>query len=302
VLQTGEPYIGREVPIRWDRHADGREDLGYFHFVYQPVRGPDGRVQAVLTLGQEVTDIVRARQEAERLVALEQERASFEQQLIGIVSHDLRNPLQAILLGTAGLLRRDEVDERTTKAAARIQLAAERASRMVKDLLDFTQARLGGGIPLTPRPMDLHTLVRETLEELQAAYPERDLRVAAQGEGSGTWDADRLAQVVQNLTSNALKYSPAGTPVTVRSRAEGDRVELQVHNEGEPIGPEALARLFQPMQRATSQADSSGRSVGLGLFIVRHIVEAHGGTVRVESTAEQGTTFSVQLPRSAPKR
>ncbi|HZI05917.1 MAG TPA: PAS domain-containing protein, partial [Archangium sp.] len=93
VRRTGEPYVGREMPIRWDRHADGKLDDGYFHFVYQPVRGPDGGVEAVLTLGQEVTDVVRARQEAEQLAREQRERSDFEQQLIGIVSHDLKNPL-----------------------------------------------------------------------------------------------------------------------------------------------------------------------------------------------------------------
>jgi signal transduction histidine kinase len=216
------------------------------------------------------------------------------------VSHDLRSPLQAVLLSSASLLRREELDERTTKAAARIQSAAERASRMVKDLLDFTQARLGGGIPLAPRPADLHALVQQTAEEVQASHPERELRVEVQGEGGGTWDEDRLVQVVQNLVSNAVKYSPPGTPVTVRACDSREGVELVVHNEGAPILPEAMGRLFQPMQRATSQADSTGRSVGLGLFIVKHVVDAHGGTIDVTSTEAAGTTFTVWLPRQPP--
>ncbi len=91
------------------------------------MRGPDGRVEAVLTLGQEVTDVVRARQEAEHYAEEQRKRSDFEQQLIGIVSHDLRNPLSAILLGTTVLARREDLDERTTKAVTRIQAAAERA-------------------------------------------------------------------------------------------------------------------------------------------------------------------------------
>jgi len=299
VMRTGEPYIGREVTIRWDRHANGKLDDGYFHFVFQPVRGPDGRVEAVLTLGQEVTDVVRARQEAERYAEEQRKRSDFEQQLIGIVSHDLRNPLSAILLGTTVLARREDLDERTTKAVTRIQASAERAVRMVKDLLDFTQARLGGGIPVEPRPLDLHALTWQVLEEVRASFPERDLVVTAQGKGQGAWDADRMAQVVTNLASNALKYSPPDTPVRVRTRGDGDQVELEVHNEGAPIPPEALGRLFQPMQRASSQGDTAGRSVGLGLYIVDRIVQAHGGTITVKSTEGEGTTFTVRLPRIA---
>jgi PAS domain S-box-containing protein len=300
VMRTGEPYIGRQVPIRWDRHADGKLDEGYFHFIYQPVRGPDGRVEAVLTLGQEVTDVVRARQEAEHYAEEQRKRSDFEQQLIGIVSHDLRNPLSAILLGATALARRENLDERSTKAVVRIQASAERAVRMVKDLLDFTQARLGGGIPVEPKPLDLHALTWQVVEEVRASFPERDLVVTAQGNGQGTWDADRMAQVVTNLASNALKYSPPDTPVSVRTRGDGDQVELEVHNEGAPIPPEALGRLFQPMQRASSQGDTAGRSVGLGLYIVDRIVQAHGGTIAVKSTEGEGTTFTVRLPRLAP--
>ncbi|WP_309892677.1 PAS domain-containing protein [Archangium sp.] len=300
VMRTGEPYVGREVLIRWDRHADGKLDDGYFHFIYQPVRGPDGDVEAVLTLGQEVTDVVRARQEAERYARAQRERSDFEQQLIGIVSHDLRNPLSAILLGTTALARREDLDERSTKAVMRIQSSAERAVRMVKDLLDFTQARLGGGIPVVPRPLDLHDLTWQVMEEVRASFPERDLVVTAQGNGQGAWDADRMAQVVTNLASNALKYGTPDTPVSVRTRGDGDQVELEVHNRGAPIPPESLGRLFQPMQRASSRGDTAGRSVGLGLYIVDRIVQAHGGTITVKSTEAEGTTFTVRLPRLAP--
>jgi len=106
--------------------------------------------------------------------------------------------------------------------------------------------------------------------------------------------------VVQNLVTNALKYSPRGTAVRVQTGGERDWVTLRVHNEGAPIAPEALGRLFEPMQRATAEVDRAGRSVGLGLYIVKHLVEAHRGAVSVESSAEAGTTFGVRLPRRAP--
>ncbi|HYO57498.1 HAMP domain-containing sensor histidine kinase [Archangium sp.] len=147
--------------------------------------------------------------------------------------------------------------------------------------------------------MDLHALVCQVAEEVQANFPERELRVEAQGQAKGEWDPDRMAQVVTNLTSNALKYGRPGTPVTVRTRGDGDQVELEVQNQGTPIPPEARERLFEPLQRATSQADTSGRSVGLGLYIVKHIVDAHGGTIEVTSTEAEGTTFTVRLPRQA---
>ncbi|HEX8819960.1 MAG TPA: ATP-binding protein, partial [Archangium sp.] len=111
------------------------------------------------------------------------------------------------------------------------------------------------------------------------------------------WDPDRLGQVVQNLVTNALKYSPGDTPVRIETHAENGDVVLSVHNEGAPIPAERLGRIFQPLQRATGDVDKAGRSIGLGLYIVKQVVDAHGGTVWVESTAEAGTTFTMRLPR-----
>jgi len=226
-----------------------------------------------------------------------QQRVDFEQQLAGIVSHDLRNPLNAILLAAQALLRRDDLNEPQMRSVVRIHSSAQRAIRLIHDLLDFTQARLGRGIPVERRRLELHSFVRQVLEEVQANFPERQIQVQSQGDGRGKWDSDRLAQVLTNLLSNALKYSPAEAVVSLHIRDKGDWVELAVHNQGAPIPPEAMERLFQPLQRGSSQVDSSNRSVGLGLYIVKHIVEAHGGSIEVTSNARAGTTFLVRLPR-----
>ncbi len=226
------------------------------------------------------------------------ERADFEQQLIGIVSHDLRNPLTAIKLGVSALLRSPSLGDRETRGLLRVQESAERATRMVKDLLDFTQARLGGGIRLERRQADLHAVTRAVVDEVEASHPGRHILLRQEGDARGVWDPDRLAQVVQNLVTNAVKYSPPESAVRVLTGTDGDWAELTVENEGEPIPAERLPEIFRPMTRATSEIDRAGRSVGLGLYIVRHIVDAHGGNVLVRSN-EEGTVFLVQLPRSA---
>jgi signal transduction histidine kinase len=247
-----------------------------------------------------VMKTARARQRAEALAEELRQRADFEQQLIGIVSHDLRSPLNAILLGAMSLLRGEELGERQTMSVVRIQTAAERAQRMIRDLLDFTQSRLGGGLRIERGMTDLHDILRAVLEELQAAHADRELRVRLEGDARGEWDPDRLAQVVQNLVTNALKYSPEGTPVRIETRVEDTRVALSVHNEGAPIPPERLETVFQPLQRGSGEVDRAGRSIGLGLYIVKQVVAAHGGTVSVESTAGAGTVFTVLLPRRPP--
>ncbi|MCP3057492.1 ATP-binding protein [Myxococcus sp. K38C18041901] len=228
-------------------------------------------------------------------------QAEFEQQLVGIVSHDLRNPLQAIHMGAATLLRRDDLDVRVTKSALRIQSSVERAIRLVRDLLDFTQARLGDGIPVTRGPLDVHQLVAHVAEELGHAFPERELVVGAEGDGRGAWDGDRLTQVMHNLATNALKYSPASTPVRLSSRGADAEVVLEVHNQGAPIPHEQMVELFKPLRRGHHEAERRTGSIGLGLFIVESIVRAHGGSVQVRSNAEEGTTFTVRLPRSQPE-
>ena len=169
---------------------------------------------------------------------------------------------------------------------------------MVRDLLDFTQARLGGGIAVEPRPVNLHEVVREVLAEVEATHPGRELRVQTEGDGRGEWDPDRLAQVVQNLLTNALTYSPAGTPVQVLTRGEEEAVTLAVHNEGTPIPPERLRQLFEPFHRGEGTADRSSRNVGLGLYIVKQLVAAHRGSISARSAEGEGTTFEVRLPRA----
>jgi signal transduction histidine kinase len=226
------------------------------------------------------------------------QRADFERQLIGIVSHDLRNPLQAIQLSAATLLRRPGVDDRQAAVIHRISGTAERMTRMIRDLLDFTRARMGGGLALVRRPLDLHALARQVVDEVQLAHPGRAVQVQREGDAQGDWDEDRLAQLLGNLLNNALAYSPPGSPVRVSTRGLDGEVLLEVHNRGEPIAPEQLPRLFRPFERGEHQVTSAGRSIGLGLFIVDGIVRAHGGRIEVRSTASEGTTFTVRLPRA----
>jgi PAS domain S-box-containing protein len=278
--------------VRADGTASHVVDRGYI------VRGADGQPVRMVGAMQDITERKRAEEERQRLLQEAHQRIEFEQQLVGIVSHDLRNPLSAILTSASLMLRREEIASWQAKAAARIVSSTERAHRMIRDLLDFTQARMGGGIPVVPAPLDLHELAQQVVEEARAAHPERDIQVVASGDGRGQWDSDRMAQVLSNILGNALRYGAQGTPVRVETLGEEREVVLHVHNAGTPIAPELLPRLFEPLQRGESKLGRSERSIGLGLYIVRQLILAHGGTVEVRSTAEEGTTFTVRLPRA----
>ncbi|HYO71661.1 MAG TPA: ATP-binding protein, partial [Archangium sp.] len=287
-LRTGETLLNQPVRIRT---FAGMERIILVSAA--PLRDTEGRISGAIGVNEDITERMRGQEELRR-------RAEFEGQLIGIVSHDLRNPLGAITLGATALLQRGGLEERQAKNVVRIHSSAERAIRLIRDLLDFTQARLGGGIPVSRQPMELHGVTRQVVDEVRMAHPERHIDVETRGDGRGHWDADRLAQVLTNLLSNALSYSPPGTPVKVRTRGEDGAVVLEVWNAGEPIPPEQLPRLFEPLERGAGQKDRAGRSIGLGLFIVRNIVEAHGGTITVRSGEAEGTAFTVRLPRHPP--
>ncbi len=233
----------------------------------------------------------RAKEEARR-------RAEREQRFLGMVSHDLRNPLTAISLGARTLQRLEQPKpEVLLRTAGRIAMSADTMERMISDLLDFTRGRLGGGIPLERQLNDLVLLCREVIDEFSVTHPSNDLRFEGAATCEGRWDGPRMRQVVSNLLSNALRYAREGSVVWVRARGLPDAVEVSVSNEGEPIPPELLPVLFEPFRRGMARFRPSG-SLGLGLYIVRQVVEGHGGRVEV-ATGEAGTTFTVRLPREA---
>lgn len=242
-------------------------------------------------------------------VALEKtrldERGRFRDRLIGIVSHDLRSPINSILLGASMLLGRDELDAFATKTLARIQTAAQRAERMIGDLLDYTQAHLGGGIRVQRTSNDLGLLVRRVIDEVEIAHPDRELEFVSDGsDTTAELDADRIAQVIGNLLANAVTYGTAGTRIRIAVGGTDAEVSFAVHNTGAPIAADRLRQIFEPMQQMSPDAPRGQRSVGLGLYIVESIVISHRGTIDVVSSERDGTTFTVRIPRlgSAPPR
>lgn len=277
-LCSGETVLQEEL------HCDSEHGLLILEASAVPIYEGD-QLSGAVGLLQDITRRQVMAQEAAQ-------RAEFEKQLIGIVSHDLRNPLMAINLGVVSALRRTE-DERLRSTLGRVLSSTSKASRLIDDLLDFTRARLGTGLPIARNEVDLYEVAHEAVDEIRFTQPERQIRYQAHGDLRGCWDANRLEQLCANLVSNALRYSPKDTEVEVTLAQEGPAVTLAVHNEGPPIPSELLGRIFEPFYRAAAQ----GGGLGLGLTIVAAIVKAHGGKVTVESTAQAGTTFRVWLPK-----
>jgi len=279
-------YEGEEVRVR----KGGQ--LFDAHVILRPLSDHGGVHRGFIKITRDIT-------ERKRIEAALRDRAEFDKQLIGIVSHDLRTPLSAITLGTALLLRNKDLSPRHVSSLHRILSSAERAQRLIVSLLDFTQARVGGGFILQQAPLELHGFVDMVAEEVRLSHPGRELRVEHAGDGQGEWDADRLAQLLTNLLNNALNHGLEDTPVRVRVQGEPEAVVLSIHNQGPPIPSEVMPRLFAPMNRGEGAARRTGQagSIGLGLYIVQQIVRAHGGSLSVDSTQERGTIFTASLPR-----
>ena len=224
-------------------------------------------------------------------------RALFAEQMVAIVSHDLKNPLTAIKMAS-DFLARGERTAKETQLIGHIGQSSERAQRMIADLLDFTQARVGVGIAVTPAALDLHDVTRRAVDELRVAFPRATLVHHTVGPADTCLDGDRLQQIIGNLVANSVAYGDLQHPITITSRLGHDGASLSVHNHGPVIADALMSVLFEPMTRGTDQ-HTDVRSVGLGLFIVREIAKAHGGDVVASSQVGSGTTFTVCFQTNA---
>jgi signal transduction histidine kinase len=242
-----------------------------------------GKVRALVLLYMRGQRAERDRnQEAERIKDL----------FLGAVGHDLRNPLNVMILIAQMMLRDGDASARCRERAGKIERAGRRMQRMIEDVLDLTRGQFAGGIPLSPRSAKLGDLCRVAVEECRLARPGRVVQLDVEGDARGTWDPDRLERVVSNLLGNALEHCEED-PIRINVREIGDRAVLEVHNGGKPIEPDTLSTLFEPFHRGATSA----KGLGLGLYIVHEIVRAHRGSVDVTSTPGEGTTFTVTLPK-----
>ena len=228
-------------------------------------------------------------------VTARKEQELLRELLLVTLGHDLRNPLTAIQIGAGLLLRRGHLGESDSNTAQRVLASAGRISAMVEQLLDFTRIRVSGSSPCSSRPGNLGILAAKAIDDLETEHPRRIIELSCEGDLDGIWDVDRLGQMVRNLVSSAVAHGDTSSPVTIRITARGGDVELAVRNVGRPVQTDALDGMFDPLRRLANPATPSG--VSLGLFVVHEIVRAHGGTMQVTSTAQDGTCFCVVLPR-----
>ncbi|HYP01632.1 MAG TPA: ATP-binding protein, partial [Pyrinomonadaceae bacterium] len=285
-IETGEPFE-MEFPLKG---ADGV--FRWFLTRVNPLRDSHGRI--VRWFGTN-TDVDEQRRTAEEL----REANRLKDEFLATVSHELRTPLTAIL-GWAHLLRSRQLDEQSaTSALETIERNARAQSQLIDDLLDVSRI-ITGKLRLDVRQVDPASFIESAIEALRPAAEAKNVRIQKvmdTGVVSVAGDPARLQQVVWNLLSNAIKFTPKGGRVQVRLERINSHIEIAVSDTGAGIKPEFLPHVFERFRQADQKTTRQHGGLGLGLAIVRHLVELHGGTVRAESPGEgQGATFVVNLP------
>lgn len=256
--------------------------------------------------GQDLDDMIRFNEMIDQILA--ESVAQFSADIdrareifLSILGDDLRRPLSAIIKTSQSSLQAHELAEPHRGVVAHANSNALRMTRMVDDLLDFTQGRLGSGIPIEREAVDLGVVVRQAVNDMCTSQPECSLQFTASGDLTGQWDAARVTQVVTNLIGNAVLHGASSTLITISAQGEPTEVVLRMHNYGPSIPQADLPGLFSPYRRfhAYDAALRESGNLGLGLYIAERIVAAHEGSIDVRSSDEAGTLFTVRLPRVA---
>ena len=282
VIRTG---VGERVELSPPVEGSPEHILASF----EPMRDNDGAVSGVLVASTDVTELKKAE------IALAQAGA-FREQMLAVLAHDLRNPLSSVLALARLYARNEDVLPNVRRALLQIDRASQRMVELIGTLLDFSVARFGETLPITRVDGDLRDVAYAVIDELRSSAPERTIEIRVEGDTRGAWDPARMAQIVSNLVGNALTHGASNEPVAVDIEGGDDRVLLRVNNRGPTIAADAMPLLFEPFRRG-GDPTARPRGLGLGLYIVQQVVSAHGGTIRVESTIERGTVFTVDLPR-----
>jgi signal transduction histidine kinase len=264
------------------------------------------RAKAALARANEELEKKVSERTSELLIANEKQQAARAQAeaanrekdvFLAIVSHELRTPLNAIL-GWAQILGKEPKDTDQARAIEVIQRNAQTQAKLINDLLDAARI-INGKLQLDMRPVNLASLLQEVATAMQPAAEAKGIRVEmalSVSEDACIVDPDRMRQVLNNLLSNAIKFTPAGGTVRIVFAQQGDEAQIVVSDTGKGISPEFLPYVFERF-RQRDQADRRAGGLGLGLAIVRHLIELHNGVIQVESQGEgQGTTFTIRLP------
>ncbi|MFI5227720.1 MAG: ATP-binding protein [Gemmatimonadales bacterium] len=236
---------------------------------------------------------------AESITTYTGEVKQSKDRFLAILGHDLRTPIGAIVTSTRFILDTGELSEGQRVLVSRMEATARRMNRLVVDLLEFTRTRFGDTIPIVAAEMDAAGMLDDVASEVRASYPSNVINVRSTGETRGQWDYERLTQAVTNLVSNAVQHGAQGAPIEIEAKGSTEELGISVRNQGSPIATDQIQRIFDGMKTLGAPRAGDRRHLGLGLYIVDKIVQAHHGSITVRSSAEHGTEFTIHLPRPA---
>lgn len=296
IYETGTPYTSHEGLASIHNCQLGVTEDRYFDTTFSRIQyGPD-EVYRILANPREVTDRVWARKKLEaNLMALEQER-DFRERFVASLTHDLRSPLTILNLAAQVLKNKAEHPDSVRATADKISASISRVDRTISDLLDAHLIHAGKTLPISTQNSGLDLIILKVMSDLEQLYGRRIRLPKTLTEMKGHWDALAIQRIIENLASNAMKYSYPNSLVTLIVIERDSWVDIAIHNEGHPIPADEQAQLFHAYHRTESAISTGLKGWGIGLTIVKGLAEAQGGTVKVESSAEKGTVFTVSLP------
>jgi len=301
LLEKSKPLLEGSVDtVEGDtatKRADGSQT--WLHYIITSVRKPNGRIDFFIAMFEDITSKHEAEETAAQNLAGLERLNKLKSEFVSMVSHEFRTALVGIQGFSEILQSGDNAPEDVKGLATDINNDAQRLNRMIGEMLDLDRME-AGKIRLNPKPLDLNTLVTDTIERARSASDQHHITADLdRAMPIITGDSDRLIQVISNLLTNAIKYSPDGGDVLVRTRAEDGSAHLSVIDHGVGIAPEFVDRLFGRYERFESNRTSKVVGTGLGLAISRQIIELHGGKIWVESKPGEGSNFQFTLPLRA---
>lgn len=299
VYNSGQHYVSHEGCSHLLNVKTGRHEERYFDTSFSRIKYGEDEEYRIIATPREVTERVITRKKLEEsLLALEQER-DFRDLFIAALSHDLKNPMASIKVASQLLHRKSHEPEAIEAIAHRLISSMEQADHMIGDLLHANRLKAGEMIPLFITECCLSKFLATVVSDLNLLHHNRIKLKLIEQEINGFWDQEGLRRIVENLINNAIKYGNSKSDVTVYLHLNADRVELCVHNLGNPIPLEEQDELFFPYRRSLSAIKSGKQGWGIGLTLVKGYAEAHKGHVKVISNSDHGTSFIVTLPLDA---
>ncbi|MFC0677652.1 sensor histidine kinase [Lysobacter korlensis] len=296
VYHDGEVISVRRLAIVWPGDASGETGTRYYDLHVHPYLASEAGVEGVILAAVDVTAHVEGEASLKAALSSLEDERDLRDQFVLALSHDLRTPLSAASMGSHVISRKADDAGEVRRISGRVLANLERIDHMLRDLLDANRITAGGKLTLSVVSCDLREVVEQVVDDLSTVHGDRFI-VRAPVSLPGRWDCATVRRALENLCVNAISYGAPGRPVTVTLADSGAETVIEVHNEGRPIPIDEQSAIFTAHFRRPTHENSARRGWGLGLTLVRGLVEAHGGTVEVESAEGQGTVFRIRLPR-----